>query len=393
MQILNNVFTGLYDWFNNLLLNVLPGWATWLVMNVGVMVILIVFGVVGMLGWTWMERKVVARIADRLGPNRAGPFGVLVAVADAIKMLTKEDITPTRADRWVFLMGPILILIPAVLLFAVVPFGKGMIAADLNIGILYVMALGSVAIMAILMAGWGSNNKYALLGAFRAVAQLIAYEVPMALSLVTVVLLSGTLSTYGIVLKQASVPFVLIVPAAFVVYLLCGIAEIGRSPFDLLEADSEIVAGYNIEYSGMKFALFYISEYFNLFTISAMVTTLFLGGWQWPILPSWLWFMIKCIAVVFVMMWIRGTWPRIRIDQMLNLSWKVLVPVALVNLFFVGLVLKLISSPLPQAVVLLGGNVALILVTLGIMGRAARRFEQKVQSLAAQGLRLQPNED
>ena len=393
MQILNNVFTGLYDWINNLFAKVLPGWATWLVMNLGVMIVLILFGVVGMLWWTYMERKVVARIADRLGPNRAGPLGILVAVADAIKMLTKEDITPSNADKGMFLAAPILILIPAVLLYAVVPFGKGMIAADLNIGILYVMALGSITLMAMLMAGWGSNNKYALLGGFRAVAQLVAYEIPMALSILAVVLLSGTLSTYGIVLKQSGVPFALVVPAAFIVYFLCGLAEVGRSPFDLVEADSEIVAGYNIEYSGMKFAMYYISEYFNLFTISAMITTLFLGGWQWPILPSYLWFLIKCFCVIFVMMWIRGTWPRFRIDQMLGFSWKVLVPVSLANLFFVGLVIKLVTSPLPQTIILLGGNVVIILVTLGLMGRAARRHEERVTSLASQGLRLAPSEE
>jgi NADH-quinone oxidoreductase subunit H len=267
-----------------------------------------------------------------------------------------------------------------------------MIASDLNIGVLYVMALGSVS-MAILMAGWGSNNKYALLGAFRAVAQLIAYEVPMALSLVTVVLLSGTLSTYGIVLAQAPAPFIAMIPGVFIVYFLCGIAEIGRSPFDLLEADSEIVAGYNIEYSGMKFALFYISEYFNLFTIAAMIVTLFLGGWQWPILPSYVWFMLKVIAVVFGMMWIRGTWPRIRIDQMLNLSWKVLVPTSLVNLFYVALIVKLIPAGWLQGIVLLVGNVIIIAVALGLMGRAARKHEQKVQALAAKGLTLQPSEE
>lgn len=383
----DNVFVFIFDWFRRVLEGALPGWAASLIFYLLIALVLIVFGIVVVLALTYMERKIIARVGDRIGPNRAGPLGIFQAVADAIKMLIKEDTTPAGADRWLFLLAPILIMIPAVLLYSVIPFGRNMIATDLSIGVVFVIALGGISSMAVLMAGWGSNNKYALLGGFRGVAQLISYEVPMVLSILTVVLLSETMSTYGIVEAQSTLPFVLVIPVAFLVYIMAGMAEVNRSPFDLMEADSEIVAGYHVEYSGMKFALFFLAEYINMFTVAALVTTLFLGGWQWPLLPSWLWFFIKTFVVIFVMMWIRDTFPRIRIDQVMDLAWKVLVPVSLANLFFVGLVLKLVESYWPRAIALLGGNVVLIAATLLLMGRSFRKKEQRVRANGEAALR------
>jgi NADH-quinone oxidoreductase subunit H len=379
MNIFDNVFLNISAWFRGVLDSFLPGWASTLIMDIAGILILIIIGIVAVLALTYMERKVIARVGDRVGPNRAGPLGVFQALADAIKMLTKEDVTPTNADRWLFLAAPIIVIIPAVLLYAVLPFGRGMVGTDLNIGVVYIVALGAIPIMTMLMAGWASNNKYALLGGFRAVNQLLAYEVPMVICLITVVMLAGTLSVYKIVEAQASIPFIVVTPAAFLVYFLAGLAEIGRTPFDLLEADSEIVAGYFIEYSGMKFAMFFLAEYINLFLVAGLITTLFLAGWQWPLLPSWLWFLIKTVAVIFVMMWIRSTFPRFRVDQILSFAWKVAVPVSLINLFLVALVLKVVDLTWLRTVILFVSNVGLIAAALAIMGRAARTRESRVR--------------
>jgi NADH-quinone oxidoreductase subunit H len=233
-------------------------------------------------------------------------------------------------------------------------------------------------------AGWSSNNKYGLLGAFRVVAQLVSYEIPMVLAMASVVLLTGSMSLVDIVRSQ-SIPNAIILPVAFFIYMAAGMAELGRSPFDLLEADSEIVAGYFIEYSGMKFALFFLAEYINMFAIAAIATTLFLGGWRWPILPSWLWFFIKTFAVIFVFIWARGSWPRFRIDHMLNFAWKFLVPLALANLMVIGLVDKLLAEAgtVVRTVALLGSNVVLVVVTLVVVTLAARRSRNaKFQAIA-----------
>jgi NADH-quinone oxidoreductase subunit H len=372
------------DWLGNLLLTFLPAWTMRLVIDFIVIVVILGFAIVAVLFMTWMERKVVARIADRIGPNRWGPFGLFQPIADAIKMLIKEDIIPASADRWLFNLAPILIMIPALLIYAVIPFGAGMYATDLNIGILYMVALGSITTVSMLIAGWGSDNKYALIGAFRSVAQLVSYEVPMVLVIVSVVMVTGSLSMVDIVENQ-SIPYILIMPVAFVVYFLCATAEAGRSPFDLLEADSEIVAGYFIEYSGMKFAMFFLAEYINLFAIAAICTTLFLGGWKGPILPPYIWFLIKCFAVIFILMWFRGTWPRFRIDHMLDLAWKVFVPLSLVNILLIGVVTKLSASQGVWFLVLLPLNIVTALVTLALLGRAQTRRLDQARELAAQG--------
>lgn len=355
----------------------LPDWAVMVVNYLVVGIILVLMPVIATLLFTWMERKVIGRIQNRLGPNRVGPWGIFQAIADAVKMLIKEDIVPDNADKRVFNLAPILIFAGAGLLWAVIPFGRGMIGQNLNIGALYVIAVGSITTIAVLMAGWASNNKFALLGAFRAVAQLLSYEVPMVLSIAAVVLLAGTMKM-GQIVEQQVVPFALLLPVAFLTYFLAAAAETGRAPFDLLEADSEIVAGYFVEYSGLKFGWFYIAEYGNLFAVAAITTTLFLGGWRGPFVSAVpalgpLYFTIKAVLVIFVMMWIRGTWPRFRIDQMLAFAWKVLVPATLANLLWVAVVLKL-PAPTPlQWVLLLGGNLLILLAAATMLGRAAKR--------------------
>ena len=381
MQILDDLWIKIAMWLRGLFDSFLPPWAAQLVMDVLGILLLIVVGIVAVLAFTYVERKIIARVGDRYGPNRAGPFGVFQALADAIKMLTKEDVTPTNADRWMFLAAPIVIIIPAVLLYAVLPFGRGMIGVDLSIGVVFIVAMGAIPILSMLMAGWASNNKYALMGGFRAVNQLLSYEVPMVIALLTVVLLAGTMSTVGIVEAQSSVPFILVSPVAFLVYFLAGLAELGRTPFDLLEADSEIVAGYFIEYSGMKFALFFLAEFINLFLVAGMITTLFLGGWQWPILPSWLWFFIKTFAVIFFIMWIRSTFPRLRVDQLLGFAWKALVPLSLVNLFLVALISKLVETVWLRTLIMLGSNIILLAAALLIMGRLFRKREAKARAV------------
>jgi len=306
-----------------------PGnyWAHW-----GVFVVIIIAFVLAMvMGFIWFERRAMAIMQARLGPNRVGPFGLLQPVADVIKILLKEDIVPAKGDKLVHWLAPVVALVPVLMLFAVVPFQGGALLADLNIGILYVVAISSVTTVGIFMAGWASNNKYALLGAMRQVASVVSYEIPVVLSIVGVILLTGSLSLTQIVQAQ-DIPFILLQPLGFLLFFIGACAEINRSPFDLMEADSEIVAGFHIEYSGMKFALFYLVEYAEALAISALVAILFLGGWRGPLLPPWLWFLVKVGLVFFVMIWIRTTVPRVRIDQLMALAWKFLFPLAILNL-------------------------------------------------------------
>jgi NADH-quinone oxidoreductase subunit H len=334
--------------------------------------------IVLVVGLTWMERKVAARIQNRIGPNRAGPFGWFQGFADAIKMFTKEDITPTGADRIVYNLAPALAAVGAVLVFAVIPMAPGVVGVDLNIGILYVVAIGALGTLAAIMGGWSSNNKFALVSAFRIVAQLIAYEVPMVIAIITVVLAAGSMQMGQIVAAQA-LPFAVTLPVAFLVFLLAGMAEIGRAPFDLTEAESELVAGFHVEYSGMKFAFFFIGEYMHLFATSSIGVTLFLGGWRGPgagegsilgVLLGFVYFVVKSLVLVFVMMWMRGTLPRLRIDHLLNFGWKFLVPVALLTLVAVAAVLKL---PLPPALGMPAANIAVLFIALAAVSEAARR--------------------
>jgi NADH-quinone oxidoreductase subunit H len=339
--------------------------------------------VVVVVAFTYMERKVIARIQDRVGPNRAGPLGVLQGFADAVKMLTKEDITPVGADRIVYNLAPGLAVVGTILVYAVLPVAPGVIGADLNIGILYVVAVGGFGMLAAVMAGWSSNNKYALLSAFRVVAQLIAYEIPMVIAIIMVVLAAGSMQM-GQIIDAQNVPFLFTLPVAFFIFFVATIAEIGRSPFDLLEAESEIVAGFHVEYSGFKFALFFIGEYMHLFVGAGLGTTLFLGGWRGPgaseatilgVLLGFVYFLVKTVFLIFLMMWVRGTFPRIRIDHLLDFGWKFLVPVGLLALAAVALVLKLpfLSSSVLKWVGMLVANIVVVVVSLTAVSFAARR--------------------
>jgi NADH-quinone oxidoreductase subunit H len=285
---------------------------------------------------TWLERKVAARIQDRIGPNRVGPRGLLQPIADAVKMITKEDTTPANADKLIFNIAPILSLGSVILVWGVIPFSALWFGADINVGVLYVAAVGSFGILSVLMAGWSSNNKFALIGAFRGVAQLISYEVPLLLTMILPVFLARSMNINDIVEAQAGFGwFIFYVPLGFLIYFISNMAEIGRAPFDLLEAESEIVAGYNVEYSGMKFGLFMASEFAHSFAAGALISVLFFGGWQpmgaSPLLGT-LVFFIKAFFFYFVIMWIRLTVPRIRIDHMMSMNWKFLVPLSLVLL-------------------------------------------------------------
>ncbi len=338
-----------------------PGgfWWHWLVFTI--IILAFVMGMV--MAFIYFERRGMARMQARLGPNRVGPFGVLQPVADAIKVLLKEDIVPTKADRIVHWLAPVVAFVPALLIFAVVPFQDGALLADLNIGILYVVAISSVSTVGIFMAGWGSSNKYSLLGAMRNIAAVVSYEIPLVLAIVGVVLIAGSLSMNQIVLAQ-NIPFILLQPLGFLLFFISACAEINRSPFDLMEADSEIVAGFHTEYSGMKFAMFYLLEYAEAVAMSAIITTLFLGGWRGPVLPPWLWFVIKIVAVFFVMIWIRTTLPRIRIDQLMALAWKFLFPLALINLIITGIQVLIWPTALPWVMVPVNLAIMAVLVLI-----------------------------
>ena len=283
-----------------------------------------------------LERKISAWIQSRIGPIHTGPRGLLQTLADTIKLLQKEHIVPARADAVIFASAVVIVPLAALLDYVVIPFGATrwgpLIFRDLNIGVLYFAATSSLIVVGILMAGWGSNNKYALLGGLRSAAQLVSYEIPIGLVLVTIAMLAGSLSTVTIVHAQSRLWFVASQPVSFLIFLVAATAEVNRVPFDLVEAESELVAGYFAEYTGMRFALFQLGEYGEMFAMAALAVTLFLGGWQGPWLPSVAWFLVKLYALVFVFMWVRWTYPRFRIDQLLAFSWKVLIPLALLNL-------------------------------------------------------------
>ncbi len=331
---------------------------------------------------TWIERKLIARMQNRFGPTRVGLYGLLQPLADGLKMLIKEDIVPDGADRLLHLLAPIVAVVPAILLFAVLPFGRNMVAADLNIGLLYFFSVSAISSYAVFMGGWASRSKFSILGAMRSVAQIISYEVPGVLSVVTVIMIAGTLSTVGVVEAQrdqwyVGTPWGVV---GFVIFFLSGIAEVNRTPFDLPEAESELVGGFHTEYSGMKFALWYMAEFLESFAICAFAVTFFLGGWHGPAvpfwvlavllaavvgtaqlvpvpvrgvgvvavlgaaalwggepIPSWVWFLAKTYALFFVLVWLRGTFPRLRIDQLMGFAWKFLLPLALLNVVAAGL--------------------------------------------------------
>jgi NADH-quinone oxidoreductase subunit H len=357
----------------------------------------------------WVERKFAARVQDRIGPNRVGPFGLLQSVADAVKMLSKEDITPTGADRFLYNLAPIITFGTVVLIWAVIPFTPLHIGADLSIGILYFTAVGSIGAVKIMIAGWSSNNKYALLGAFRTIALIVSYEVPMVLSLLIPVLLAGTMSMQEITRAQSGMWFIFMSPLAFVIFFIANLAETGRAPFDLLEAESELIAGYNIEYSGFKFGMFMAGEFMHVFTVAILAAVLFLGGWwgpgveQFPAL-GFIYLGLKGGVVYLLMLLIRNTVPRFRIDQVMSINWKVLVPLSIVLILVQTFLMKVINtlglapSPemagdflanIPQTIVLFLGNAVVFIIFMNIIrnaGRQQRRLDEAAVSAPAHGV-------
>jgi len=300
----------------------------------GVLRIVLIFSaVMGLVAYmTLMERRFLGFFQLRLGPNRVGPGGLLQPIADGIKLLFKEDMTVSHANRFWFRLAPAIALVSVLACFAVVPASPSIVVADIPVAVLYLLALSSLGVYGILLAGWSSNNTYSLLGGLRAAAQMISYEIPLALSLVGVVVLAGSLSLTDIVKAQVGLWFIVKQPLGFLIFVVALSAETNRTPFDLLECENELVAGYQTEYSSMKFGLFYMAEYAPLLLASFLVTLLFLGGWNGPLLPALVWFGIKLFAVFFVFIWVRATFPRIRYDQLMMFSWKVLTPLGFLNL-------------------------------------------------------------
>lgn len=369
----------------------MPAWLSEAILDIVVILVICTVNLLIVLVLIWLERKVVARIQDRIGPNRVGGrYGLLQSVADATKLLSKEIITPSGADKLAFNLAPLVIVVAALLMWAVIPFAPGVIGTDLNVGLFYVLAISSVSVVPLLLAGWGSNNKYALLGAFRSVAQLVSYEVPMVMALLIPILIAGTMSMQGLVVAQ-EVWYVLVVPLSALIFLISALAELGRTPFDLLEAESEIVAGYHIEYSGMKFAMFFLAEFINSLFMAALFTTIYLGGWRGPgaveyPLLGLIYFIIKVFLVYFVFIWIRGTFPRIRIDQLLDFNWKFLVPLTLGLILVVAVVVKLIpdgTNPWVTAAVLFTVNIVVGLIALEFVRRYARQQRVEVETASS----------
>jgi NADH-quinone oxidoreductase subunit H len=301
---------------------------------------------------TLMERKVLGHMQVRYGPNRVGPFGLFQPIADGLKLFFKEDIIVPHANRLIYTLAPTVIVITALVSYAVIPFGDSftilgqkvdLVVADVNVGLLYLFAISSLGVYGVAMGGWASNNKYSLLGAIRSSAQMISYELSLGLSVIGVLMITGSLSTVQIVEAQSKVWFIVYQPLGFIIYLISAVAECSRTPFDLTECENELVAGYQTEYSSMKFALYYLAEYAHILVVSSLAVTLFFGGWHGPFLPPVIWFLIKVFIFIFFFIWVRATYPRFRYDQLMKFGWKVLFPLALLNIMITAVVISFVA--------------------------------------------------
>jgi len=382
------------EWLRNLLL----GWGASDLLTEVILKFIGAFVVAGVIMLvfvllTWVERKGAARFQDRIGPNRVGPFGLIQPIADALKMLTKEDTRPQGADAVSYVLAPIIAVFSVLMAWAVIPFTEKWIGADLSVGVMYIAAVGSFGVISVMMAGWSSNNKYSLIGAFRGVAQLISYEVPLFLSLLVPVFLARNMGINSIVQAQVEggVWFIVMAPLAAVIYFVSALAEVGRAPFDLLEAESEIVAGYHVEYSGIKFGLFQAAEFLHSFTFAALMAILFFGGWHGPwadryMLLGLVYFLIKTSFFYLVIIWSRLTFPRVRIDQLMNLNWKFMVPLSLILLMGMPLIdyATRLTDNWVRVVAQLAFNLVLGVVAFTMAARSDRK-QNKRERVAFEG--------
>jgi len=308
---------------------------------IGILIIL-VFVPLNSAFLVWLERKVAGHIQLRPGPMEVGPHGILQTLIDAVKLMSKEMITPKLADKFLFWLAPIIIIIPAIVCFVVIPFSPLMQVREMNVGILLIFSFSSITVLSILIGGWASNNKYALIGAVRAVAQNVAYEIPLLLSTMSIIIMTNSFKMSEITAAQSPVWFIVYQPVAAIIFFISTTAETNRAPFDLVEAESELVSGFHTEYTGMRFALFFLAEYTNMFIAASMGAVLFFGGWHGPFFPGLIWFVVKVYTLIFVIIWVRWTFPRLRFDQLMNFAWKFMIPVALINLMITAIVLKVL---------------------------------------------------
>lgn len=315
--------------------------------------VILFFGLLTVAGnLVWIERRVLARLQHRIGPNRCGPFGTLQPVADVFKLFTKEESEPPFANRWLFYLAPVLIMATTMMSFGIIPFGESdwAVISDLNVAVLVFLALSSLGVYAVVLAGWSSNSKYSVIGGLRATAQMISYELSMALGVLGVVMMAGSFSLKQIVHAQYPLWFILLQPIGFIVFVISAAAESRRTPFDLPEAENELVAGFHTEYSSMKFAMFFLGEYVGMVLLSCIITLLYLGGWRGPWLPGPVWMLIKVCIIVFIFIWVRATFPRFRYDQLMKLGWQWLLPLSILNIIISALLGLAFPGLVPDAI-------------------------------------------
>lgn len=382
---LGEVFRG---WIEAVIPDSAEGWVTYLALGFLSALVLINLPMVLVPLLIYIERRLLGRFQNRVGPNRVGPFGILQPIADAIKIMTKEDIIPRGADRLVFTLAPVAVMAPALLMFTVIPFGGETFLTNLNVGVLFIVAVTAVETIGVFMAGWASNNKYALFGAMRAVAQLVSYEIPLVISIMGVVLIAGSMTLTDIVGVQGSWPLILFQPLGFIIFFMAVSAELNRSPFDLMEAESEIIAGFHTEYSGVKFVMFLTAEGISLVGYSAVMATLYLSGWEGPGLPGYLWLLVKIFFIFGIFVWTRATLPRLRVDQVMTFAWKFLFPLSLLNAAITAVQVVVWSDGLPPWLIPVNFAIAIGLVAglhrfTGFQGQTRQVVPSGPERLAA----------